>query len=208
MTALPTTPEFMDFDTVFLPKNQYIEESTLQRLEYLDLFYPFEKLDVRIDAKTGVWWDVENDNEMMALQIIMTGLPMAANMVYHRAYSEPADWVRTELEDWAFSLLTSIFYYDEKDETMKDLYRQGLYAFGGIAPTYHILLDETKPVIVWDFQSLMRVVKMAFSYALTDEQQPLRVCRECNKAFIAKTPKQGCCSAKCREKRKEKDKRK
>ncbi len=205
MTALPTTPDFMDFETVFLPKNQYIEAPAMPRLAYLDLFYPFEKLDVRIDGKGDVWWEVE-EREMVALQMTMTGLPMAANMVYHRAYSEPYEWVRGELKDWAFSLLSSIFYYREKDETMKDLYRQGLYAFGGIAPTYHILLDEQRPVIVWDFQSLMRVVKMAFSYALTDEAKPLRMCRECGKAFLAASGKQVYCGPKCRDRAKEKGK--
>jgi len=37
-----------------------------------------------------------------------------------------------------------VFYiikdYDELDEMTRDLYRQGMTAFGGIAPTYHIAL--------------------------------------------------------------------
>lgn len=205
MTALPTTPEFMDFETVFLPKNQYIEATTMPRMEYMERFYPFEKLAIMENSRGDVEWQVE-DREMIALQMTMTGLPLAANMVYHRAYSEPYDWVRAELKDWAFSLLTPTFYYQEKDETIRELYQQGLYAFGGIAPTYHILLDEEGPVIVWDFQSLMRVVRMAFSYALTDDSRPLRVCKECTKAFIASNIKQVYCSSQCREKAKEKNK--
>lgn len=204
MTALPTTPEFMDFETVFLPKNQYIEAPTMSRMEYLELFYPFEKLDIAENGR-DVRWDINDDRDMIVLQMTMTGLPLAASMVYHRAYSEPYEWVRMELKDWAFSLLTSIYYCQEEDDTMKDLYRQGLYAFGGIAPTYHILLDETKPVIVWDFQSLLRVVKMAFSYALTDEKRPLRMCKGCTKAFIANSAKQVYCGPKCREKGKGRD---
>lgn len=205
MTALPTTPDFMDFDTVFLPKNQYIEAETMPWMEYLDLFYPFEKLDVVENDRGDVKWDIE-DREMIALNLTMNGLPMAANMTYHRAYSEPYEWVRTELKDWAFTLLTPIYYAEEKDETIKDLYQRGLYAFGGIAPTYHILIDEGKPVIVWDFQSLMRVIKMVFSYALTDEKRPLRICKNCTKAFIASRPQQEYCSPECREQHREKKK--
>jgi hypothetical protein len=205
MTALPTAPDFMDFDTVFLPKNQYIEAETMPRMEYLDLFYPFEKLDVVENDRGDVKWDIE-DREMVALNLTMNGLPMAANMTYHWAYSEPYEWVRTELKDWAFTLLTPIYYAEEKDETIKDLYQRGLYAFGGIAPTYHILIDEGKPVIVWDFQSLMRVIKMAFSYALTDEKRPLRICKNCTKAFIASRPQREYCSPECREQHREKKK--
>jgi len=49
------------------------------------------------------------------------------------------------------------------DETTRDLYRQGMAAFGGIAPTYHITLLE-KLTIVWDFYSLLLGVQMMFSF--------------------------------------------
>ena len=52
---------------------------------------------------------------------------------------------------------TSILYYNDYDlidEDTRNLYRNGMAAFGGIAPSYHIeLLD--KPTIYWDFHSLL-----------------------------------------------------
>ena len=46
MTALPTTPEFMNYDAVYLPKNHFIKDETMSLQEYLPLFSPFEKPDL------------------------------------------------------------------------------------------------------------------------------------------------------------------
>jgi hypothetical protein len=39
-----------------------------------------------------------------------------------------------------------------------------------------------------------------FGFALTDETRPLRLCKECNLAFIAKHNNAGFCSAECKNK--------
>ena len=46
MTALPTTPNFMEYEAVYLPKNHFIKEETMSTEKYLALFFPFDKLDV------------------------------------------------------------------------------------------------------------------------------------------------------------------
>lgn len=54
----------------------------------------------------------------------------------------------------------SFFYYEDYDtidEDARNLYRQGMAAFEDIAPTYHIALPE----------------------------KPLRLCRQCQKVFVA-----------------------
>ena len=68
MTALPTTPNFMEYEAVYLPKNHFIREETMSTEEYLDLFFPFEKPDV---VKRGIesMWNIQNDRVMMALAI-------------------------------------------------------------------------------------------------------------------------------------------
>lgn len=43
-------------------------------------------------------------------------------------------------------LMSSFHGRDDPDETIRDLYRQGMSAFGGIAPTYHIAPMD-KPTI-------------------------------------------------------------
>ena len=45
------------------------------------------------------------------------------------------------------------------DEDTRNLYRQGISAFGGISLTYRIAFEKDSPVIVWDFHSLLVMVQ-------------------------------------------------
>ena len=58
--------------------------------DYLDLFFPFDKTDV---VKRGVesMWNINNDRIMMALAMIMSDKPMAANMSFQKEYAERYD---------------------------------------------------------------------------------------------------------------------
>ena len=42
MTALHTTPEFMEYYTVYLPKNRLIRKESMPSKEYAKLFFPFD----------------------------------------------------------------------------------------------------------------------------------------------------------------------
>ena len=66
MTALPTTPSFMDYEAVYLPKNHFIKEESMATDKYLSLFYPFDQLDL---VKKGIesTWNVSGDRTMVAL---------------------------------------------------------------------------------------------------------------------------------------------
>lgn len=123
--------------------------------------------------------------------------PMAMNMSFQRDYAERYDWLLQQFKDWAFSFCASIFYYEEPDDDMRDLHRQAMSAFAGIAPTYHIALYD-KATIVWDFHSLLLGVQMMFSFALTDESAPLRLCKRCTNVFVAKHPNAVFCSPRCK----------
>lgn len=154
MTALPTTPQFVDYEAVYLPTNHFIKEESVTTDEYLAYFFPFEKLDFSKAGKESVW-NVGNDRTMMALAMTFGDKPQAMNMSFQREYAERYDWLVTQFKDWAFTFVSSFLYYedyDKIDETTRDLYRQGMAAFGGIAPTYHIALLD-RPTIVWDFHS-------------------------------------------------------
>ena len=60
MTALPTTPSFMDYEKVYLPKNHFIKAESMETEDYLALFYPFDQLDL---VKKGIEssWSVDKD---------------------------------------------------------------------------------------------------------------------------------------------------
>ena len=199
MTALPTTPKFMDYEAVYLPKNPFIKAESMDTMEYLSLFFPFEKPDV---VKRGIesMWNIEGDKAMMALAMTMSDRPMAVNMGFQREYAERYDWLKQQFTDWIFIFSTSFLYYqdyDTSDEDTRNLFRKSMAAFDGNAPSYHIeLLD--KPTIVWDFHSLLLGIQMMFSFMLTDEKTPLRLCKHCMKVFVASRPSNEFCSYECK----------
>lgn len=215
MTALPTTPSFMDYEAVYLPKNHFIKEETMSTEEYLRLFFPFDELDILKNGVKSVW-NISDDKDMMALVLTMTDRPLAVNMSFQREYAESFEWLKQQFTDLAFNVSTVHFYYNDKDileDDTKRLLQQSIASFGGNAPTYRIMLLD-KPTLVWDFNSLILGLQMMMSFMLTDDQNPLRICKKCTKPFIASRPSAVFCSPRCknqynvyknREKNKDKD---
>ncbi len=198
MTALPTTPDFITYHAVYLPKNHFIKEESMTTEKYLSYFFPFDKIDFVKKGMESSW--NTDDVQMMALIMTMKNKPQAVIMSFQKEYAERYDWLVTLFKDWAFTFMSSFLYYqdfDMLDDMQKQLYRQGMTAFGGIAPTYHIELRE-RPTIVWDFHSLLLGVQMMFSFMLTDEKSSLKVCKHCGKAFSANRPNSVFCSGKCK----------
>lgn len=161
ITALPTTPHFLNYDAAYLPKNHFIKEEAMGALDYAALFFPFEKPDFR-KTKDGIQWSVSGDNEMIALTSAYSDKPVAVNLSFGREYAERYDWLFTQFRDLSFSFLSSFFYYedyDKLDKSQRDLYRLGMTAFGGIAPTYRIALldkptnrDDQQDALIGSFQ--------------------------------------------------------
>ena len=82
-------------------------------------------------------------------------------------------------------------------EDERGLHRKARAALGGIAPSYHIeLLD--KPTIYWDFHSLLLGIQMMFSFMLVDGDQPLRLCKHCQKVFLGSRSNAAFCSSRCK----------
>ena len=198
MTALSTTPDFITYHAVYLPKNHFIKEESMTTEKYLSYFFPFDKIDFVKKGMESSW--NTDDVQMMALIMTMKNKPQAVMMSFQKEYAERYDWLVTLFKDWAFTFMSSFLYYqdfDMLDDMQKNLYRQGMAAFGGITPTYHIeLLD--RPTIVWDFHSLLLGVQMMFSFMLTDEKSSLKVCKHCGKAFVAGRPNSVFCSGRCK----------
>ena len=145
------------------------------------------------------------DADVIFMDIELPGMngmdePMAKNMSFQREYAEPYDWVAQQFKDWAFTLTTAFFYYNDyafMGEDERGLHRKAMAAFGGIAPSYHIeLLD--KPTIYWDFHSLLLGIQMMFSFMLVDSDQPLRLCKHCQKVFLGSRSNAAFCSPRCK----------
>ena len=198
MTALPTTPTFIDYKAVYFLTNHFIREEVLDTETYLGYFFPFEKLDFRKKGKESMWF-IQNDRTMIALAMTFQKEPQAQVMCFMRNYAERFDWLEQVFQDWSFTFLSSFLFYEDAenlDEDTRDIYRQGMAAFGGIAPSYHVELRD-RPTIVWDYHSLLLAIQMMFSFMLADETSHLTLCRNCMKAFFASEDTQEFCSGEC-----------
>ena len=201
MTALPTTPKFMHYEKVYLPKNHFIREEALETEQFLDYFFPFQKLNLRKRGMKSVW-EVEGDTDTIALMLTFSNEPEAVRMSFLKEYAEPLEWIVKALKDLTFPFITSKYYYEEADAfdaDEKKLMAQGVAAFGGIAPTYRIALLD-KPTIVWDFHSLLIGLQMMFSFMMAEDKTPLRMCDSCDTIFVANRKTQRYCCDKCRRK--------
>jgi len=109
-----------------------------------------------------------------------------------------------EAKDWMLLVATCGFFYDPDDllmdnaEEQRTLLRQAMKAFSGNAPTYRITLFDDAPDLVWDFHSLMPAITLVFSFMLTDTDNPLHICKNCGKMFIAEEHDSLFCSAECK----------
>ena len=197
MTTITSTPSFMDYEVVHFIKNRFIKAETMDTIEYISKFYPFEMPDIAKN-ELEMRWNISGDNTMMALAMTFTDRETAVNMSFQRNYAEPYEWVKTQFIDWALLFTTSTIYYEnEFNDSEKEFYRQMMTVFNANSPTYHILLLD-KPTLVWNFGSLAIAVQMLFSLSLTDDKTPIRLCKHCAKAFIPSRPNALFCSSKCK----------
>lgn len=199
MTAIPTTADFMNYDTVYLTKNQLIEQESMPALEYMDYFFPFQKPNIG-KGENGMAWSVGDDVSTMAIAMTMSDRPLAMNLEFQRLYAERIDWIVRLFKDWAFIFITCFLYYNDKEhmtDMQKQTYQKSLSLFDGVAPTYHIALLD-KPTLVWDFNSLATLIRTMFYFAMTDEKNPLHLCKHCQKPFIASRPSAVFCSPQCK----------
>lgn len=146
---------------------------------------------------------------MIALAMTFQKEPIAQVMCFMRNYAERYDWLEQTFLDWSFTFLSSFLFYEDEgkmDEDTRNIYRQGMAAFGGNAPRYHMELRE-RPVIVWDFHSLLLAIQMMFSFMLADETSSLRICKNCMKAFFAKSNEEDFCSPECESAHKQENKK-
>ena len=201
------TINFYRVDTAYfvdLPGYGYAKVSNADRERWDDLINSYFEADRALNVLVQLLdcrhAPSADDVQMMALIMSMKNKSQAVMMSFQKEYAERYDWLVTLFKDWAFTFMSSFLYYqdfDMLDDMQKQLYRQGMATFGGIAPTYHIELLE-RPTIVWDFHSLLLGVQMMFSFMLTDEKSSLKVCKHCGKAFVASRSNSVFCSGKCK----------
>lgn len=197
MTALPTTPEFMNYDTVYLPKNLHIRSESMLSKEYAKIFFPF---DEKLNENPNPNRHYPKDDGSIMVSLAVRNKPKAIEMSYRRSYAEPFDWLYHQFKDWAVLYHAALEHGEEKDPIEAEFYREVVAAYDGNVPSFHIEIFDKTPVMVWDFHSLMMVIHLVFGLMITDDKQPLRRCKHCFRAFVAKHPKAEFCTHGCKNK--------
>ena len=197
MTALPTTPEFMNYDMVYLPKNRHIRKEAMPSKEFAKQFFPFED---KINENPSPNRAYRKDDGSLMVSLAVRNKPKAIEMAYQRTYAEPMDWLYTQFKDWAILYYATIAHNQEKDAREAEFYREVIAAYDGQVPSFHLEIFDKIPVMVWDFHSLMAVIHLVFGLLVTDDKQPLRSCKYCNRAFIVQHPKAEFCTHGCKNK--------
>lgn len=190
MTALPNSPDYMEYEITFLPKNRFIRERYMKTDAYQKTFFPFHDLqEMRSKLEREPDWGDPEDHSAWQM---MTAL---------KEYAEPYDWVVDQFKDWAYMVSSCYFFY--KDGFVTDLklrisMQEGMEAYGGIAPGYIILLRD-RLTLWWHFHSLHQCIHLTLSFMLADKNNPLRMCKYCKKIYLSdKTEDEWYCGEKCK----------
>ena len=109
-------------------------------------------------------------------------------MSFQKEYAERYDWLVKEFSDWAIFTPHKVSYIIWTTTVLmnrqKNCIVQGMSAFGGISPTYHISLAEMPRLSLGILISLLVMIQMCFSFMLTDSDT--RSCKIVVWAFIVK----------------------
>ena len=109
MTALPVTPEYMEYDITFFPPNRFIREKGMNTDDYQKIFYPFHDLE-KVRKNLEPDWDDHKQRKFWLMRNIAANQPSTVRMSFMHEYAEPYDWVVTQFKDWAYMLTCCYFY--------------------------------------------------------------------------------------------------
>ena len=109
----------MNYDAVYLPKNHFIKDETVLAKDYLGLFFPFQKPEVFKDRDTAMCRvNIGDQDKPMVAALAMTfdDEPIAVGMSLLPIYAERYDWLATQFRDWAFMIVSSFLFYEDKGD--------------------------------------------------------------------------------------------
>ena len=201
MPALPTAPDFLSYDKVYLPTNGFIKEKCMDTESYFRLFYPFQ-------MPHGVEFEDKEKRKpgesplvfMKTFNRASVGEPPERFLTDRAEYAERYDWLVAQFKDWAFVLTASRFYEENLDrmEAMERVLIQiGMSAYEGVMPSYHLNLNG-KLALTWKFNSLMQTIQMIYYLMFMDQDLQIRICKHCGRAYLLRDVSDPYCSDTCR----------
>ena len=201
MSALPTAPDYMSDEKVYLPTNGFIKEKCMNTEDYLRLFFPFGlprgvEIEEKENRKPGgsPFVFMREFNRRKASE------QPEGFLMHQTGYAERFDWLVAQFKDWAFVLTASQLYEENLNrlETMERvLIQKGISAYHGVTPTYHLKLDQ-KLSLTWNFNSLMQSIQMIYYLMFMDQDLQIRICKHCGRAYLLRDGSGRYCCENCR----------
>jgi len=186
MEYLPLNRNYFQRKNVYLVRTNVVDAEKMPTKDYMALFLPFEKEPVKL-------------NSVLPLHPAeMTGRPISYDVVFSNAYSERLDWLTGYFEGLYTHFAASFYYGKTNDEYFNDECENTIERFGNDGLAYCIRMHNGKPTIRWDFNSLKLALETIYSFYITGENTPFKICRDCGKVFYATSMRSEFCQTKCR----------
>ena len=127
-------------------------------------------------------------------------VPHAYLMGFQREYAERYEWVYDTFRSLAYVYLSKYFFYhDNLDNDQRNFMLKSLRAYNTVSPTYKITFTKEKPLIIWDYYSLLVMVQMSLAVYLMKEDGALIACKNCGRNFYSPDKETEFCSAACKK---------
>lgn len=186
MAYLPLNHNYFQSENVFLGKTNITDSEQMKTKDYMALFLPFKKEPVQLDSVFPL------------RPAEITSRPISYDVVFSNAYSERLDWLTSYFEA-LFIHFAATFYHGKADsEQHQNWFDDEIVHFGNDGLAYSITLQNGKPTLLWNFNSLKLAMETAYSFYVTGDTCPLRICRDCGRVFYATSARSEFCETKCR----------
>ncbi|MCL2035471.1 MAG: hypothetical protein FWG94_12210 [Oscillospiraceae bacterium] len=186
MPYLPFNRNYFQRENVYLPKTDITGCEQMKTTDYMDLFLPFKKEPVMLDS-------------ILPLRPAeLTGRPISYDVVFSNAYSERLDWLSSYFEAFFTHFAATFYHKKTSSDRFRGWFEDEIEHFGNDGLGYSIALRDGKPTLLWSFNSLKLAMETIYSFYITGESCPLRICRDCGKVFYAASARSEFCETKCR----------
>jgi len=186
MAYLPLNRNYFQRENVYLVKTDIVNAEKMPTKDYMALFLPFKKEPVKLDSVLPI------------RPAELTGRQISYDVVFSNAYSERLDWLTSYFEGLYTHFAASFYYGKTNDEYFNHECEDRIERFGNDGLAYCIRMQNGKPTLRWDFNSLKLALETIYSFYITGESCPFRICKDCGKVFYSTSARAEFCETKCR----------
>ena len=186
MTAFPLSLDFLEKKSVLLGDNILTNRDTMETQKYMVLFTPFGEIP---------------DKRTRKLNRLFLDRPKVFDTVFSRGYAEKLDWVTQYFKDLYMHFGACYYINDCEHSHLVTEYSKRIAnkRFPGVG--YHFYYKAGQPLSLdYDFPSLKSVIDTAYSFAVTADPMPLKLCKDCEKVFFVSNQRTEFCTVQCRNK--------